>query len=145
MCLQRLEDFKTLCTDCYCSCPFRDRMALDNMWDPSRVLAERAFWEQTDVLVPIRRLPNIDTLFSLCMLFKALAQSEGPPTPATVALLSAIACPFLVPRGISLRKYGRLPKAVVEDGDLTRCLPWTYQSADRLLSLHKFDEDLQVL
>jgi len=38
----------------------------------------------------------------------------------TLALLCACGCPFLLPHGVSLRKFGLAPKAVLERGELHR-------------------------
>ena len=93
-----------------------------SLWDPFRVLAERAARSGSfDVRVPIYKWPDQATLYSLLALYKALEQANGPVPPATRAALALVAAPLLIPRGVSLREYGLSPRAVVEDRELWMC------------------------
>lgn len=95
---------------------------MGSLWDPFRVLAERAARSSSfDVRVPVYNWPDQATLYSLLALYKALAQADGSVPPATRAALALVAAPLLVPHGVSLRKYGLSPRAVVEDRELWRC------------------------
>ncbi len=47
-------------------------------------------------------------------------QDTGSLPGGTLALLCACGCPFLLPHGVSLRKFGLAPKAVLEGGELHR-------------------------
>ncbi len=93
------------------------------LWDPFRDLIQRAYSRHTDVRVPLRHEHSHATLWSLYMLGRAVlhrCQDTGSLPGGTLALLCACGCPFLLPHGVSLRKFGLAPKAVLERGELHR-------------------------
>lgn len=95
------------------------------LWDPYRGLMLRAYARHTDVRVPLRSEYSLATLWSVYMLSRAAMhryQENSSLAKGTLGLLCAFGFPFVLPHGVSLRKYGLAPRAVLEGEELHRYL-----------------------